>query len=425
MSLQHLRSFYVGGLLLACLVLGGGTQKGLPTVYALELLALPLAFDLAVRRTRQPGFGWPVYTMVGLILFCFAIQFVPSLSPELSFLSRDPGRTLDSLVYVGFALTLFLAFGRLEPIERNRMVAWFLTGVILNVALALTQFAASRGLTIELFPYALGAGFFANANHFSSLLYVAIPFVIYQFDTIGRLPMASLALLLIVFVEFAAGSTAGIFLSIGCAFVSVAVVGRVRQVTRIALVGVTAIGAMTLALNPGNILHLSPDDPLDRPQIALTTIAAISKNLPLGSGYGTFDIVYPSAEPDTAISGTFVNHAHNEPLELVLEGGIPAALAMLAYLGLLAWRLPAARQSPLSVAALCSIGFVIVHSLVDYPLRSAGLMAVFALLNAIYFAADPAMPQSRRRGRGRGVRATSYELRTRQGGIRLSEDQQI
>jgi hypothetical protein len=410
MSLQHLRSFYVGGLLLVCLVLGGGTQKGLPTVFALELLALPLAFDLAVRRSQRPGFGWPVYAVVGLILLCFAIQFLPSLSPGLSFLSRDPGRTLDSLVYVGFALILFFSFARLEPAERNRMVAWFLTGVILNVALALTQFAASRGLTIELFPYALGAGFFANANHFSSLLYVAIPFVIYQFDTIGRLPLASLALLLIVFVEFAAGSTAGIFLSIGCALVSVAVVGRVRPITRVALVGIAAIGALTLALNPGNVLHLSPDDPLDRPQIALTTIAAVGKNLPLGSGYGTFDIVYPSAEPDAAISGTFVNHAHNEPLELVLEGGIPAALAMLAYLALLAWRLPVARRSPLSIAALCGIGFVIIHSMVDYPLRSAGMVAVFALLNAIYFATDPSLPHSMRRGRGRGVRATPNEL---------------
>jgi hypothetical protein len=411
MNLQHLRSFYVGGLLLVCLVLGGGTQKGLSTVFTLELLALPLAFDLAIRRRQRPTFGWPVYIMVGLIVACFAIQFVPSLSNGLSFVSRDPGRTLDSLVYVGFALTMFFSFGRLEPADLNRMVAWFLTGVILNIALALTQFAASREVTVGLFPYTLGAGFFSNANHFSSLLYIAIPFVIYQFDAIGRLPLAALALVLIVFVEFAAGSTAGIFLSIGCALVSVAVVARVSFVTRTVFVGIVALGAITLALNPGNVLHISPDDPLDRPQIALTTLAAIPGNLPFGSGYGTFDIVYPSAETDTAISSTFINHAHNEPLELVLEGGIPAALAMFAYLALLAWRLPAARRSRLSVAALCGIGFVIIHSFVDYPLRSAGLIAVFALLNAIYFAADASNQSARREHRGRGVRATPRELR--------------
>jgi len=406
MSLQLLRPFYIGGLLLVCLVLGGGTQKGLPTVFALELLALPLVFDLAMRHPQRPGFGWPVYAVTGLIGLCFAIQFVPSLSPHLAFLTSDPGRTIDSLAFVGFALTLFFSFGRLDPTERNRMVAWFLTGVILNVALALTQFAASRGLVIDLFPYTLGAGFFSNANHFSSLLYVAIPFVLYQFDAIDRLPLAALPLLLIVFVEFAAGSTAGIFLSLGCALVSVAVIGRLRLVTRLALVGLTALGGVVLAFNPGNVLHVSPDDPLSRPQIALTTLAAIERNLPLGSGYGTFDIVYPAAEPDTAISGTFINHAHNDPLELVLEGGLPAALALLAYLAALAWRLPAARQSPLSLAALCGIGFVLAHSLVDYPLRTAALMAVFALLNAIYFAPDLVLQPVRRRRRSSGDQLT-------------------
>ncbi len=408
MTSPQLRPFYLGGLLLVCLVLGGGTQKGLPTVFTLELLVLPLALDLAVRRPERPTYGLPVYLMAGLIGLSFAIQFIPSLAPNLAFLTRDPGRTVDSLIYVCFALTLFFAFGRLEPAERGRLVAWFLTGVILNVALALTQFAASRGLAIELFPYSLGGGFFANVNHFSSLLYVAIPFVIYQFDAIERSPWAAVVLALIVFVEFAAGSEAGIFLSIGCALVSLAVIGRLGIFIRVALVGAAAVGAVVLSFNPGNVLGVSPDDPLDRPQIALTTLAAIGETFPFGSGYGTFDIVYPSAETDAAISTLFINHAHNEPLELVLEGGVPAGLAIVTYLVLLAWRLPAARQSPLALAALCGIGFVLVHSLVDYPLRTAGLIAVFALLNAIYFAPELAPLPARRRRNGRGSRTVSH-----------------
>lgn len=407
MSLQRLRPFYLGGLLLVCLVLGGGTQKGLPTVFALQLLALPLAFDLAVRRPERPTWQWPVYLMAGLIGLCLAIQFIPILSPDLAFLTRDPGRTLDSMLYVCFALTLFFAFGRLEPAERSRMVAWLLTGVILNVALALTQFAASRGFAIELFPYSLGGGFFSNVNHFSSLLYVAIPFIIYQFDAIDRLPWAALVLAFIVFVEFAAGSRAGIFLSMGCALVSLAVIGRLGVLVRIVLIGIAAVGTGVLASNPGNVLGIAPDDPLDRPQIALTTLAAISKTLPLGSGYGTFDIVYPSVETDVAVSGYFINHAHNEPLELLLEGGLPAAAAILAYLGLLVWRLPVARQSPLALAALCGIGFTLIHSLVDYPLRTAALVAVFALLNAIYLAPDQLSSPARQRRNGRTVGATS------------------
>lgn len=410
--MSHLdpRSLYLGALLLVCLVLGGGTQKGLPTVFVLELLSLPLVFDLALRRPRQPAFGWPVYAMAGLIVLCFAVQFVPVLSPGFGFLTRDAGRTLDSLVYVGFALTLFLAFGRLTPGDQSRMVAWLFLGVILNMALALTQFAASRGLSLELFPYRLGAGFFANPNHFSSLLFVTIPFVIYQFDAIGRLPWASLAVLLIVFVEFAAGSTAGILLSLGCTLISTAVIASIRPVVRLSLLATALLGAGILALNPGDVLRQSlADDPLQRQQIALTTLAAIQQNLPLGSGYGTFDIVYPSVEPDAAVSNAFINHAHNEPLELVLEGGVPAALALLAYLGLLVWRLNTARHSRIKLASLCAIGFILVHSLVDYPLRTSAIVAIFALLNAVYCASDTLHQPDRRhrRRRRKSVQATS------------------
>lgn len=425
MSIGQLRGPYVGALLLVSLILGGGTQKGLITVYTLELLSLPLALDLAVRGSSQRSYALPVYATAGLIALCLAIQFTPMVAAAPAFLSKDPGRTLDSMAFVGFALTLFFSFGRLDHAERGRMVAWLLTGVILNVALALTQFAASRALVLELFPYALGGGFFANVNHFSSLLYVAIPFVIYQFDVIGRLPLAGLPLALIVFVEFAAGSTAGILLSIGCALVSVAVVGSVGRLTRFALPAVAVLGAVVVVVNPGNVLRVSTEDPLDRPQIAMTTLAAIEQNLPLGSGYGTFDIVYPSAEPDTAISGTFVNHAHNEVLELILEGGIPAALALVVYLGLLVWRLPVARRSPLCLAALCGIGFIAVHSLFDYPLRTGAMMAVFTLLNAIYFAADLPTQLPPRRRHSRGNKATPGPSPTGPQRLMLSQARQI
>jgi hypothetical protein len=178
---------------------------------------------------------------------------------------------------------------------------------------------------------------------------------------------------------------------------------------RLGLAGVAAAGALVLALNPGNVLGIAPDDPLDRPQIALTTLSAIAATLPLGSGYGTFDIVYPSAESDVAVSASFINHAHNEPLELLLEGGVPAVVAMLAYLVLIGWRLPAARRSPLALAALCGIGFILIHSLVDYPLRTAALVAVFALLNAIYFAPELAPAPARRRRGGKVTRGSGRQ----------------
>ena len=105
----------------------------------------------------------------------------------------------------------------------------------------------------------------------------------------------------------------------------------------------------------------------------------------MGSGFGTFEIVYPAFESEQQISRTFANHAHNEYLEIVLEGGFPAALLLLAYLGLLGRSMVQGTISPLRGAAYCGIAFLLVHSLVDYPLSTMGLSIVFAVLNGIVF----------------------------------------
>jgi len=46
--------------------------------------------------------------------------------------------------------------------------------------------------------------------------------------------------------------------------------------------------------------------------------------------------------------------------------------------------------SPLRRAALLALLFLLVHSLVDYPLRTMALVTVFAMLNGIYFSTPSA-----------------------------------
>ena len=50
-----------------------------------------------------------------------------------------------------------------------------------------------------------------------------------------------------------------------------------------------------------------------------------------GTGFGTFVPVYQTAESLSGISPAILNHAHNDFIEIVLEGGIPA-IALLADL---------------------------------------------------------------------------------------------
>jgi O-antigen ligase len=165
---------------------------------------------------------------------------------------------------------------------------------------------------------------------------------------------------------------------------------------RVALILVALAGMLMLSFNPGNVLEIRADDPLDRTSIWRNTVMAIGAYLPLGSGFGSFDLVYPGVESASDIGSSFINHAHNEYLELLLEGGVAAGALLLAYLGLLLfamWRLP---SSPLRSAAFCGLLFILLHSAVDYPLRNLSITLVLALLNGLVFSTRLRVPSRRR-----------------------------
>src|SRR3546814_9365868 len=50
----------------------------------------------------------------------------------------------------------------------------------------------------------------------------------------------------------------------------------------------------------------------------------------LGSGFGSFPGVYKIYEPDALLRPSYLNHAHNDWAELLITGGVPFALIILA-----------------------------------------------------------------------------------------------
>src|SRR5205085_12195671 len=137
-----------------------------------------------------------------------------------------------------------------------------------------------------------------------------------------------------------------------------------------------------------NIMGRIDDGVLDarRWQIAETTMAAARPFQPVGSGLGTFPDVYKMFELPQELKLTYLNHAHNDWLELWLEGGIPfmlLALAFLVWFGVAAyrvWRAPrregATLDRALGQAGTITIVLLMVHSLADYPMRTATLMTL-------------------------------------------------
>jgi len=96
------------------------------------------------------------------------------------------------------------------------------------------------------------------------------------------------------------------------------------------LLGLAILTALLLVqLGLYRVLERFADDPLADARIAFarTTIEAALAFFPVGSGMGTFTIVYPTFEktPDL-MANTFANHAHNDILELWLEAGLPGAV---------------------------------------------------------------------------------------------------
>jgi O-antigen ligase len=112
-----------------------------------------------------------------------------------------------------------------------------------------------------------------------------------------------------------------------------------------------------------------------------TTYSAIQESFPVGTGLGSFEQVYRQFENPVQVTSAYVNHAHNDYLELVLELGLPGAALIalfLAWWGIVTARIwnsqfatPAARAATIATAA------VLVHSIVDFPLRTAAISSIF------------------------------------------------
>jgi O-antigen ligase len=133
-----------------------------------------------------------------------------------------------------------------------------------------------------------------------------------------------------------------------------------------------------------------------RQEIWATSMRAAVAAFPAGTGFGSFQQVYRVYEDPSAVTGTYVNHAHNDVIELFVEGGVPAMLLLGAFL--LWWSRRAFqvwRQTDRQVAKAATIASaaILAHSLVDYPLRTPGMAAIFAFCISVM-----AVTRERRRG---------------------------
>lgn len=110
--------------------------------------------------------------------------------------------------------------------------------------------------------------------------------------------------------------------------------------------------------------------------------------LPFGSGFGSFEKAFNLYEPPSMLTSRYMNQAHNDFLQIVIEGGLPALATLLAGLAWLVGsicqvcRSPRADDRKLAVFLGGSIALWLAASLVDYPLRTPLAAMLVAALTA-------------------------------------------
>jgi O-antigen ligase len=133
---------------------------------------------------------------------------------------------------------------------------------------------------------------------------------------------------------------------------------------------------------------------------------AVSDSFPAGTGFGSFEQVYRQYEDPLAVTQEYVNHAHNDYLQIVLELGAAGLLLLALFLAwwifaaVRIWRSP--MSTPFSRAATIATAIVLAHSVVDYPLRTAAISVIFAASVGI-MAQHPRSASVRRRGESRPI----------------------
>lgn len=384
---------------LAPLQLGQGSKSAIVLLCA--ILALPL-----LQMIPMPPSIWSVLPGRGAIASTYrtAGMTLPWLPITL-----DPSATWLGLLSIMPASAVFLAMLSMRQRARRVLIVMLFIVAVANVLLDMVQtiggymspwrFYADTNLFRPV-------GLFANSNHNAAFLYSAIPFaaawaigLIHDRSrnrATGLIWLALLVLLLVIGVSLTL-SRAGIVLLFVAALFCLLLIwrhDRGQSGRRMLAVGAGAsFVSLLIAFQFGfvGLVQRVQGQGLEdmRWPVAEVTTKAAMANLPLGSGIGTFVPIYEAFAPRTLLSNTYVNHAHDDWLELFLTGGVPAMLLAAGFFVWLAasiFRLwsgsqPEGRVKDLALARAASIVIILLllHSAMDYPLRIPTLSVLFAI----------------------------------------------
>jgi O-antigen ligase len=443
-------------LLFAPLVKGGNRPLPLLTLElaALLLLAHPLLRPVFLQRL-------PAAFLLGLALLVL-LPLLQLLPLPFSLWQMLPGRALYAEAVAAFGtagdtgmrplslvpwateaawlallppLAVFLVAISLSENALRKIVYLFIGIASVQAILALVQFGGGASTTFRtsLSDIGTGVGTYVNRNHLAGMLAMALPVALGLLASrIGRsrenlhyrskrllkrladalshpsrtnqtMVFGAVCIAILLGIVFSRSRTGvslamlGIFLS--AVFYGLRLGGK--RSTKLAILFSVVGLALALEVGLAPVLdRFSVGGVLEDARWAIfgSSVAALAWFFPFGSGLGSFPEVYRRFQPDEV--PRFVNHAHNDYIEYLFEGGLIAAAVILLFLVLYvrAWprllRLP--RWGTLSfMQAGAGLGLLLMalHGLTEYNWHIPANAIYFALMAGVFFHRGETTPE--------------------------------
>ncbi|TXH32362.1 MAG: O-antigen ligase domain-containing protein [Burkholderiaceae bacterium] len=441
-------------LIFAPIMMGG--NRPLP-VMLLQIGAIVLLF-LWLSRPRSPQpLSRPLLFLVGALVALPLLQLLPlpefasgwlpgrdlyaassaavGGTPDSRTWSLIPYITESAFLTLLVPVAVFLVTTATGEVQLTRLVNLFVGLALIQAIIGLAQFGTGS-LTVlpglEGVGVSAAYGTYANPDHLAGLLEMALPVALgllvasvhaggpataharrqvplrqrisrmlasgMRFNRVAMHGAAALAILMgLIFSHSRTGVALAMLGILVCALVFSRWAGGQRSSR---LVAAFAIIAVALALEIGLTSVFSRfttkgvTDDL-RWSIFAGTIQGIREFFPFGSGFGTFPAIFRRFQPGDVPE--FVNHAHNDYLEWLFEGGLPMAIVMLGFLLLYLLRWPkvwprgdhCAQYDYMRMSAGIGLLMLGLHGALDFNLHIPANAVYFAFLAGVFFHPKP------------------------------------
>lgn len=432
------RYLLLGTYLAIVFLLGGGSRHDIQSLVLLRPLAAVFGgvalLGLKPAAVARHKF---LFLAFGAVFLWLALQLVPlppalwralpgreliveidaaiGLTEHWRPFSIDPQATANALASLVVPLPALLLAAQLEQRELKALVPIILAIALVSMMVAVLQISGGGPYPYRITNADSGVGLFANRNHQAVFLAASFPLLaLYaqrkpRSDERDRLRIAAAAAMGIVLIPLVlvTGSRLGLVLAViglGAAAViwrldapPTRASGRSRSSTLPLILASSAalvIAVLAVVLSRAEaVSRLLADDRTGN--LRLKVWEPVWQTgldyFPAGSGSGSFVTAFKQAEPDRLVRPTYLNHAHNDFLEVfVTDGAIGLALlfAILTWLAVRSFRVwigsgKVKADAALGRAASAVLVLMVLASITDYPLRVPSL-ACFAVLAAVW-----------------------------------------